>query len=34
MPEVLTKELQGEVCFLCDGVDVVGPFKVVREVGS
>ena len=29
-PEVLTKESQDAVCFLCDGIDVMGPFKVVR----
>lgn len=32
VPEVLMKESQGGVCFLCDGVDVVGPLKVVKEM--
>ena len=32
VPEILMKESQGGVCFLCDGVDAVGPLKVVIEM--
>ena len=34
MPQVPTKEFQGAVCSLCDGADLMGLFKVSRELDS
>lgn len=34
IPETLLKETQGAIYFLYDGVDLVGPFEVIRKMDS